>query len=311
MNAPPLSLDNLKGKGVVLWFFEEDCPSCRAKWPGLLEVAESFKGKPVLFVGVNSGTPRAELERYLGEVKCTWPVIHDASRTFERACGVTEISLQNIMQCKIITPEGRLAQGDWSDIPGTADRALTNAKWSVDQDKVPYALQDALTAVEFGMYPAAITKLKAAFKKADTKEGAQYLISHIKEKAKESSAEAEALVDAKDDWKAYKAILAVGEKFSGMPLTEKLAAAKKSLASSDAVKRQLKAREQFETAMKAAQVGTPVAMKKAKAIADKLVKDFGDTEAGEQAKQMMAGPTGPPSGSIPPGSTPPGSSPPR
>src|SRR5690242_16105341 len=93
MNAPPLSMENLKGKGVVLWFFEEDCPSCREKWPSLLETASNFKGRPVLFVGINSGTARPELERYLGEIKCPWPVIHDPQRTFERACGVKEISL--------------------------------------------------------------------------------------------------------------------------------------------------------------------------------------------------------------------------
>jgi thiol-disulfide isomerase/thioredoxin len=287
INAPPLSLDNLKGKGVVLWFFEEGCPRCREKWPSLMETAASYKDRPVLFIGVNSGTPRDELEQYLAEVKCTWPVICDPRRTFEQACDVGEISLMNIMQCKIITSEGELKPGNAGDVSGTAERALSNAKWSVEPDKVPAALEDIRTAVEFGMYPAALARLKGAVKKADTKEGAQYLTNFIKEKAKESADEATALFDAGEDWKAYKAILAIQEKFSGLPIPEKLAAAKKSLASSDAVKKQIKARAQLENAAKAAQAGTPASLKKAKAIVDKLIEDFGDTEAGEQAKQLL------------------------
>ena len=35
LNSPPLSAESLKGKGVFLWFFEETCPSCRGKWPGM------------------------------------------------------------------------------------------------------------------------------------------------------------------------------------------------------------------------------------------------------------------------------------
>src|SRR5690349_3653751 len=37
LNSPPLSVEALKGKGVVLWFFEEQCPRCRAKWPGMYD----------------------------------------------------------------------------------------------------------------------------------------------------------------------------------------------------------------------------------------------------------------------------------
>lgn len=291
INAPALTLENLKGKGVVLWFFEEDCPSCRAKWPGLLETAEGFKDKPVLFIGVNSGNSRGEVERYLAEVNCKWPVICDPQRTFEKACGVGEISLQNIYQCRIITPQGQLAQGNPGDMPATVERATEGAKWNVDPDKIPAALRDVMAAVEFGMYPAAIPRLRVAAKKADTKEGAQYLIDYIKEKAQQASEEAEKLVEAGEEWKAYKAILEVSEKFNGMPLSEKLTAAKKTLAASEPVKRQLRARDQFEAATKAARAGTPQAMKKARVIVDKLIKDFGDTEAGEQAKKMLEPPS--------------------
>lgn len=33
INCPPLSLDQLKDKGVVLFFFEEQCPTCEKVGP--------------------------------------------------------------------------------------------------------------------------------------------------------------------------------------------------------------------------------------------------------------------------------------
>ena len=55
LNSPPLTAETLKGKGVVLWFYEEQCPSCRKKWPDMYAVAKKFEGEPVVFIAVNSG----------------------------------------------------------------------------------------------------------------------------------------------------------------------------------------------------------------------------------------------------------------
>jgi len=71
LNSPPLSVDALKGKGVVLWFFEEQCPRCRAKWPGMYELAKRFEGQPVVFIAVNSGTSPIEVAQYAREVRLT------------------------------------------------------------------------------------------------------------------------------------------------------------------------------------------------------------------------------------------------
>src|SRR4051812_37123176 len=64
INSSPLTVENLKGKAVILWFFEEECPKCRANWPNMYKIAEKYADKPVIFVAVNSGTPRKKLEAY-------------------------------------------------------------------------------------------------------------------------------------------------------------------------------------------------------------------------------------------------------
>lgn len=58
INSVPLSLDSLNGKGAVIWFFEEQCPRCRAAWPDLMALAKKHENEPVAFIAVNSGTPR-------------------------------------------------------------------------------------------------------------------------------------------------------------------------------------------------------------------------------------------------------------
>ncbi len=57
INGRPVTLANLKGKAVLLWYFSEQCPTCRGKWPALLEMAKQYDGQPILFIAVNSGAP--------------------------------------------------------------------------------------------------------------------------------------------------------------------------------------------------------------------------------------------------------------
>src|SRR4051794_34821792 len=79
LNSPPLTTQALKGKGVVLWFFEEQCPTCRGKWAGMYELAKRYEGQPVVFIAVNSGNSPLEIAQYARDVKLTWPIIVDPS----------------------------------------------------------------------------------------------------------------------------------------------------------------------------------------------------------------------------------------
>ena len=74
-------------------------------WPGLQAVARKFQDKPVLFLAVNSGTPRLQVQSYLRKNRVTWPAIADTDRSFERGCGVPPISLKNIYQVRIMKPD--------------------------------------------------------------------------------------------------------------------------------------------------------------------------------------------------------------
>src|SRR6185295_16887547 len=107
INSPPLSLAALKGKAVLLWYYDGDCPTCRKRWPELLALSQKYAGEPIVFIAVNSGSPRDTVARYAVGVGCPWPILVDSNRRFEKATLNEKISLENIYQAYYITADGR------------------------------------------------------------------------------------------------------------------------------------------------------------------------------------------------------------
>ena len=284
LNSPPLTAEALQGKAMVLWFFEEGCPRCREKWPGMIETANKFQGQPVVFVGVNSGNPREAVDQYAQEVSLKWPVIVDTDRSFEKACGVSEISLQNIYQIKVLTAQGTLTGGDWSDVEGTAKKGLAGAAWRVDPTKIPAALQDAWRAVEFGSYSLAAAAIKKhlASPKPDVKAGAEALQEAVKKEIDALVAQATTSRESGDKWAAYKSYALASEKFKGYDLPTEVRDQLKSLAGDDKVKMNLAASKLLDTARK--QVNNP---KTALATLARIVKQYPESDAAKQAQTFL------------------------
>ena len=124
----PFTQKTLNGKVMVLWFFEEGCPKCKAKWRELNSLPVSYKGKPVIFVAVNSGNSREAVADYVRENKVNLAVIADTDRQLEKLGGFGEISLNNVYQVAIMTPDGQLHQADPNDLKATAEAAVKLVK---------------------------------------------------------------------------------------------------------------------------------------------------------------------------------------
>ena len=106
----------------------------------MLAVANKYQGKPIVFIAVNSGTTTSAVASYLREHNITWPTIVDSGRQFEIAAGVGEISLQNIINYRVLNADGTLSQG--RSLDDAANRALATAAWNVDPETIPDALQE-------------------------------------------------------------------------------------------------------------------------------------------------------------------------
>ncbi len=78
-------LASLKGRVVVLFFFDQDCPHCQQDLPRLMPVLREFRARGVAAIGVTSRDAGGGLRLYLKDHGIDVPVIVDAGRAvFEK-----------------------------------------------------------------------------------------------------------------------------------------------------------------------------------------------------------------------------------
>ncbi len=286
MNSPPMTKEMLAGKAAVFYFVEETCPNCAKRWPGILEAATKFEGQPVMFVMVNSGTSRPEIESYMRTNKISWAAINDWDRTFEKEFGF-EISLQNIGQVQILMPDGSFQGGNYADIGASASQASTSAKWKVDPQDMPAVLRPAWLAIEFGSYPdaaKAITRGLAG--KGPQLEVAQKLNTVVMDDLTARVAAAQKQIDDGNSWEAFKGFSAIPVRFKGFTIPEEVATRVTELSKNDEVKKEQTALKLLVRAQQSA-AKSPNNLKAAIKQLQALAKEYPTTEAGLDAQEYL------------------------
>ncbi len=290
LNSPPLTAETLKGKGVVLWFYEEQCPKCRGKWPEMYDLAQKYEAEPVVFIAVNSGNSRSAVEQYAKAVDLKWPTIVDSARQFERRWFDQEISLQNIHQVGLILPAGRQGLGRWDDLEGTVQKALQGASWRIDPQTVPAIFQPTWRLVELGKYSAAAPLLTKGLitSNAEVKDAATRVYAIVQEEMKRATQAAGELRKQGDEWQAYRRYEAIATLFAGYELPPEVTAARTELAASAKVKQQLEAAKALEAIKKTFPAArTVAAQKRIVGRLEEFARKHPNTEAADEARQLL------------------------
>lgn len=289
INSTPLTPEILKDKAVVFWYFEETCPSCEKKWPGLLEIAQKYEGQPVLFVAVNSGSPRQQIEQYARRNKINWPILLDPDRSFESQSGVGEISLQNIYQVRGLSGDGEFTPSRGGEIAEVAEAIASSGKWHVDPKEIPAALQPAWQAVEFGNFSAAAQMLKknAASPKEDIKEAVAKLQGVVDAEIEGGLKRAAEAKESGKTWVAYKELGTLQTRFKGYTLPASVAADIKDLKNDEQIKKELNAAKAFDT-LKQKVSGGKFPPKSVRAQMEKFLEQYPGTEAAEEVTAALA-----------------------
>lgn len=292
INSAPLSLNDVKGKAVILWYFSEQCPHCRARWPEMNGMAKLCEGLPVLFIAVNSGASKEVLDKYAHEAKVAWPILVDTSRSYELQSGIQPmISLQNITQVNVITPDGQMRRADWRDLRAVVDEARKGATWKVDPNDVPIKLVSAWEGVEFGNYRVAGPLLTDALKSSDPemKRAAEKLVAAVRPAIDSQIAEAKKAEDKGDVLAAYTLYVGLSKKFSGFELPADAAESKNKLAQDPKVKAGIAAEHELDQARKLLTSPNPVVKQRVAPMLQKIVKDSPDSSAGKEAQRLLGG----------------------
>lgn len=292
-NSSPLSLDSLEGKGVVFYFFEEESPAVAQQWPALLTQAKQYEGKPIVFIGVNSGSDPRVLKRYLGSNRITWPVIHDYDRSFENAMGLPKLSTAtNVYAVTYISGDGTRGDGKATDFAATAQAALKGASWKVDPAEVPRELMPSWRSIELGDYqrPARALTRSAKSKNESEKAAAEKMLAVIEEEAKAVATQAVDAMKENDNWTAYKHLETMLQRFDGyeFSLLERAKTKHDELAETNAIKEELSAAKMLSKAVATGAKGTPNAVKRAKGVLRRLIADHPTSEAAAKAQEYLA-----------------------
>jgi thiol-disulfide isomerase/thioredoxin len=67
INTPPLKLESLRGKVVLIEFWAFDCPECAKAMPHIMEMNEKYSKQGLVVIGVH--TPRIDKEKDVEKIK--------------------------------------------------------------------------------------------------------------------------------------------------------------------------------------------------------------------------------------------------
>ena len=293
LNSPPLTMESLSGKGVIFYFFEEEDPRIAANWPNLLGLSSQYEGKPLLFVGVNSGSDPTTLKRYVSRARIRWPVIVDYDRTLESSMGVRTLAPDGeVFAVKYVDGSGSLQSGNGADFAGAAEAALRGASWRVDPGEIPPKLMGAWRSIELGDFasPASVIARAASARDDQIKAGAEKLLSAVEGELTAAAEQAQAALDEGNEWLAYRRLDSLSQRFGGyeFELLELAEIKSRELAKTDAIKKQIAAGKLFDKAVATGSRGTSGAVNRAKGLLKRIVEDYPETDAATKAQDLLA-----------------------
>ena len=110
-----ITLEDLKGKAVVLDFWGTWCKPCVMATPGLVKLHKKFAEQPVVFISVAENDREDAWSAYIDKNKMVWPQFLDKTRKLVLPFGVTGYPTYIIIDPEGIVQWRRVGYGDTTD----------------------------------------------------------------------------------------------------------------------------------------------------------------------------------------------------
>ena len=133
-----VSLASLKGRVVVLSFFDQDCPHCQKDLPLLVPVLKEFRARGVAAIGVSSRDAGGGMRRFLKDYGIDYPVVIDTSRSI-----FSQYASENTPDMFFIDRDGFVRFREHGDRPDRAE--VTRLQLRLLLGEKPEALASGLS----------------------------------------------------------------------------------------------------------------------------------------------------------------------
>jgi cytochrome c biogenesis protein CcmG, thiol:disulfide interchange protein DsbE len=89
--APIRIPEALKGKVVILHFWQIGCSSCKLEIPAMDVLYRKYRGKGLEILAVNTGQKKESVKIFAAELRVSYPILIDSEGTSATLYGVTDV----------------------------------------------------------------------------------------------------------------------------------------------------------------------------------------------------------------------------
>ena len=126
-----LTLEDLRGKVVLLDFWATWCGPCRQATPGLTRLYKKYQDRPFVIVGVSIDTEQSPWRKYIKDHAMEWPQYFDRNYAITKLFGVRPIPTYVLIDHEGIVRETR---SGWSpSVDGWLDSAVNKYLKAIPQ----------------------------------------------------------------------------------------------------------------------------------------------------------------------------------
>jgi cytochrome c biogenesis protein CcmG, thiol:disulfide interchange protein DsbE len=92
VDGTPVRLpESVKGKVVILHFWQVGCSSCKLEMPAMDELYKQYRRKGLMVLAVNVGQKKEKVMTFAAELGASYPILIDADGKGAASFGVTDV----------------------------------------------------------------------------------------------------------------------------------------------------------------------------------------------------------------------------
>jgi peroxiredoxin len=279
------TLEDLKGKAVVLVFFEIDYGGNRGKVPEWNKLVEQYKDKPIKFLAVAPKSDLAKVQKYVNETRLEMPVYADSLRLMDEEWG-TKITMDDARIYRILGPDGEVVGHEMTS--EDIDKALAGVSWKFNEKDYDPKLTPIVKLLNWNQYQPAVKLLRPFVRKdpvTPLAKSANKLYAEVKSEGEQWKTDADGLV-ATDPVQAFDLYTKVSTVFTGDEFARSVVVPLRKLKTAKPVTDELAARMEYEQLYSALPRAKGSQRADAKAYCKGIVTQYPDTPTGKKADAL-------------------------